>query len=185
MRRPNQLRLAAFLGTWVAIVAGLAAALVVHLLLGQTGRLGFDEVNLYGVLQGAAFVVTYSLTLLYARGALRLPGPALLSFGLLAPPSAARAAEEVPVVEATESLYNLMGNRIVVVEERGVPVGLTGVREGRISSWDDIAKVPGEVAVTELRGLLAREPLVVVLAGREVRGVITQKQYLAGLWGRR
>jgi len=37
--------------------------------------------------------------------------------------------------------------------------------------------------VTELRSLLAHEQLVVVVDGQEVKGVVTQEMYLAGLWG--
>ena len=77
-----------------------------------------------------------------------------------------------------------MENRIVIVEENGVPIGVTGVRRERISSWDELAKVDGGVAVTDLRSLLAREPLVIVMRGGEVQGIITQKMYLSGLWGR-
>jgi hypothetical protein len=65
-----------------------------------------------------------------------------------------------------------------------VPIGMSGVRRERITSWDEIVKVPGEVAVTDLRSLLAHEQLVVVMDGDEVVGVVTQEAYLAGLWGR-
>ena len=73
---------------------------------------------------------------------------------------------------------------MVIVQEDGVPVGVSGVRRERITSWDEIVKVPGDVSVTDLRSLLAHEPLVVVMEGDAVAGVVTQEAYLAGLWGR-
>jgi len=65
-----------------------------------------------------------------------------------------------------------------------VPVGVAGVRRERITSWEDLVKVDDKVAVTDLRSVLAHEPLVVVVEGDDVVGVITQEAYLAGLWGR-
>lgn len=184
MRRPAQLRLAAFLGTGAVLTFSLVVSFVLYLLLGREGRLSFNGVNAAGLLEGAVFIIVYSLGLLYIRNGLRLPSPLLLSFGLIAPPNAERAAAEVPVVDATSGLHTLMENRIVIVEENGVPIGMTGLRRERISSWDEIAKVDGDIAVTDLRSLLAYEPLVVVMKGREVCGIITQEMYLAGLWGR-
>ena len=184
MRRPGQLRLAAFLGALAALGFALLLSFALHLLFRRAGRLDFGEVNMIGLLEGLIFIVTYSFGLLYIRNGLGVPSPLLLSFGFLAPPTAARAAADVPVVEATSTLHTLMENRIVIVEENGVPIGVTGVRRERISSWDELAKVDGGVAVTDLRSLLAREPLVIVMRGGEVQGIITQKMYLSGLWGR-
>ena len=64
-----------------------------------------------------------------------------------------------------------------------IPIGVSGVRRGSITSWEELARVEGDVAVTDLRSLLAHEPLVVVVSGPRVLGVITQEMYLGGLWG--
>lgn len=183
MRRPGQLRLAALLGSLTSLMVALLVAFILNWLLGREGRLGFRSFNSAGLLEGLVFVVSYSFGLLYTRNGLRLPSPSLLSFGLIAPPTAARAAAAVPVVEMSAGPHTLLENRIVIVEENGVPVGVSGVRRERISSWDEMPKVQGSVAVTELRAMLAHEQLVIVMDGSTVRGIITQDMYLLGLWG--
>src|SRR5690606_39592790 len=55
--------------------------------------------------------------------------------------------------------------------------------DARIPSWEELGTAPADVAVTELRSLLAHEQLVVIMDGQEVKGVVTQEMYLAGLWG--
>jgi hypothetical protein len=184
VRRPAHLRLAALLGGAASVAAALLVAWGVYMLLGREGRLGFDAVNLAGLAEGAAFLATFVTGLRYVRSAVRLPSPTLLSFGVVAPPSAASVARAVPQVDAARGLHTLVENRIVIVEEAGVPVGVAGVRRERITSWEDLVKVDGHVAVTDLRSVLAHEPLVVVVEGDDVVGVITQEAYLAGLWGR-
>lgn len=184
MRRTVQLRFAALLGALIALAFALLLAFIVFLLLGRDGKLGFQSFNAKGLLEGVTFIVAYSVGLLYARWALRIPSPTLLSFGLSAPPSAGRVAEKVPVVNAGQDLHTLMENRVVIVEEGGVPVGMTGLRPSRMSSWDELVKVNSHVAVTELRFLLAHEALVVVMEDKKPVGVITQEMYLSGLWGR-
>lgn len=183
MRRPGQLRLAALLGALGAVAFALLAAYLAHLLLGGEGTLGFDEVNAAGLAEGAIFVAAFVSALRYVRSALRLPSPTLLSFGLVAPPPAHRVADEVPVVEAAQGLHTLAENRMVIVREEGVPSGITGVRRERITPWDEVVKVDGRVAVTDLRAVLARDRVVVVTDGERVLGVVTQDMYLAGLWG--
>lgn len=183
MRRPVHLRLAALLGASASIAAALLVAWLVHLLVGAGGRLGFGTFNAAGLLEGLAFVLVYSTSLRYVRSAVRLPSPTLLSFGLVAPPTAAKVAQAVPQVDAARGLHTLVENRIVIVEEEGVPVGVTGVRRERITSWEELVKVDGRVAVTDLRRVLAHEPLVVVMDGDRVVGLVTQEMYLAGLWG--
>lgn len=185
MRRPNQMRLAALLGVLGSLAVGVVVAFIVHVALGWEGRLGFDGVNLAGFFEGVGFVLGFSLGLLYLRQALGLPGPMLLSFGIVAPPSASNAATKVPIVEiSANNLHTLAENRLVIVVEGDVPVGLAGLKRERLSPWEELAKVRGEVAVTELRSILAREPLVVVVQGERVMGIITQRMYLEGLWGR-
>ena len=117
------------------------------------------------------------------RSALRLPSPTLLSFGLVAPPTARRVAERVPLVDSAAVLQTLADHRVVIVMEGGVPIGASGVRRERITSWDELVKVPGDVAVTDLRRPLSHEQLVVVVDGEKVVGVVTQEAFLAGLWG--
>lgn len=183
MRRPSQLRLAALWGALASVAFAVLVAYLAHVALGGEGRLGFDETNAAGLLEGALFVVAFGSGLRYARSALRLPSPTLLSFGLVAPPAARRVVAEVPVVEAAQGLHTLAENRMVIVLEEGVPSGVTGVRRERITPWDEVVKIDGAVAVTDLRKVLARERVVAVLDGERVVGVVTQEMYLAGLWG--
>lgn len=179
-----QLRMAAVLGVAASLGFATLAAYLAHRVSGGTGRLGFEGTNAAGLLEGAVFLGVFTFGLLYARGAMRLPSPTLLSFGLLAPPTAGRVAAAAPVVDAARGLHALGEHRVVIVEEGGVPVGVAGVRRERITSWADVVKVDGRVVVTDLRRVLAHEPLVVVTEGDAVLGVVTQDMYLAGLWGR-
>lgn len=183
MRKPGQLRLQAFLGAMAATAFALLVSFLVSLLLGRTGRLGFVEFNATGLLEGAVFLLVYSLALIYVRSALRLPSPTLLSFGLSTPPTASRAAMKVPVLDASQAVQMLIENRIVIVHQDGVPIGVTGVHHDRITSWEELVKAPADVAVTDLRRVLAHEQLVVVTDGDVVKGIVTQEMYLAGLWG--
>jgi hypothetical protein len=183
MRRPEELRRQAALAASASVATALLIAFAVFLALGRQGRLGFGGINAAGLLEFVAFVVTLMVALAWVRSAMRLPSPMLLSFGLVAPPHARKVAARVPVVEAAGSLHTLADHRVVIVQEEGVPIGMSGVRRERITSWDEIVKVPGEVAVTDLRSVLAHEQLVVVMDGDEVVGVVTQEAYLAGLWG--
>lgn len=183
MRKPSQIRVAALLGALAAVAFALLVSLLFSLLIGSGGRLGFRDFNFVGVLEGVVFIVAYSGALIYVRSALRLPSPTLLSFGLSGPPTAGSAAAEVPLVEAAHVVQTLAENRVVIVTQDGVPVGVTGLNRDRITSWEELVKAPAEVAVTDLRRLLAHEQLVVVVDGDAVKGVVTQEMYLAGLWG--
>lgn len=183
MRRPAQLRAAALLGATSAMIFALLVALLVFWAFGGQGRLGFASFNVPGLLEGVAFVLAYSGALIFVRRSVRLPSPTLLSFGLLAPPTAGHVAAEVPMADAAQVALTLTANRIVIVQDEGVPVGVTGLHHDRITSWDEVVKVDAAVAVTDLRRALAHEQLVVVLDGSEVAGIVTQEMYLAGLWG--
>ncbi len=183
MRRPSELRVAALLGAAAAVAFALLVTLLLYWLLGTGGRLGFGTFNFTGILEGVVFVVTYSFALVYVRSALRLPSPTLLSFGLLLPPTAGRAAARVPVVDSAQVVQTMIENRIVIVEQDGVPVGVTGLNRDRITSWEELVKVDGAMAVTDLRRVLAHEQLVVVTEGDTIKGIVTQEMYLAGLWG--
>ena len=184
MRRPDQLRVAALLGALASLAFALLLALLVYLLLGRVGSLGFGRFNAAGLLEGVVFVLGFVTALRYVRSAMRIPSPTLLSFGLVAPPPARAVAKEVPVVDATQSLHTIAENRIVIVREDGVPIGVTGLRRERITSWEELVKVEGGWAVTDLRRVLAHEPLVVVVDEDRICGVVTQEMYLSGLWGR-
>lgn len=184
MRRPAQLRSAALWGALASVAFALLVAFLVFLLLGRVGRLGFSSFNAAGLVEGVAFVIAYSGAMVYARSAVHLPSPTLLTFGLLVPPSAGSAAGHIPQVDAGSVVHTLAENRVVIVKEAGVPVGVTGLRADTITSWEELVKVPSAVAVTELRAVLAHEQLVVVSDGDAVHGVITRDMYLAGLWGR-
>ena len=183
LRRPAQLRVAALLGATSAMIFALLMALLVFWAFGGRGRLGFASFNLPGLLEGVAFVLAYSGALIYVRRTVRLPSPTLLSFGLLVPPTTGRAAAKVPLVETTQVGLSMTANRFVIVQEEGVPVGITGLHHDRITAWDELVKVEAAVAITDLRRVLAHEQLVVVLDGSEVVGIVTQEMYLAGLWG--
>jgi hypothetical protein len=184
MRRPEELRRHAALAASASVAFALLVSFGVFVLLGREGRLGFSGFNLAGLAEGLAFLVALMAALIWVRASLRLPAPVLLSFGLVAPPTARRVAAKVPVVDVATAQFTLADHRVVIVQEDGVPVGMSGVRRERITSWDEIVKVRGDVSVTDLRALLAHEPLVVVMQGDEVVGVVTQDAYLAGLWGR-
>lgn len=183
MRRPAQLRIAALLGASAAAAFALLVALLLYWALGRIGRLGFGSFNAAGVLEGLCFVLAYSGALIYVRSALRLPSPTLLSFGVLAPPTTGRSAAKVPVVDASQVAQTMLANRIVIVQDAGLPVGVSGLHHDRLTSWEELVKVEADMAVTDLRRLLAHEQLVVVVDGSEVVGVVTQEMYLAGLWG--
>jgi len=156
---------------------------LLSLLIPGDGRLGFGAFNASGLIEGAVFVLVYSLALIWVRSSLRLPSPTLLSFGLSAPPTAGSVAMTVPVLNATQAVQTLIENRMVIVHESRVPIGVTGVHHDRMTSWEELVKVPADVSVTDLRRVLAHEQLVVVMDGQEVKGIVTQEMYLAGLWG--
>lgn len=183
MRRPAQLRVAALLGATSAMIFALLVALLVFWAFGGRGRLGFASFNMPGLVEGVVFVLAYSGALIYVRRSLRLPGPTLLSFGLLVPPTAGRVATKVPMVEAAQVPLSMTANRIVIVRDDGTPIGITGLHHDRVTSWEELAKVEATVAITDLRRVLAHEQLVVVLDGSDVAGIVTQEMYLAGLWG--
>lgn len=183
MRRPDQLRTAALLGALASLAFALLVAFLVYVLFGNRGSLGFDRFNFAGLVEGILFVLAFVTALRYTRSALRIPSPTLLSFGIVAPPPARDVAAAVPVVDAATSHQTIAENRIVIVQDSGVPIGVTGLRREQITSWEELVKVDGGAAVTDLRRVLAHEPLVVVVDGDEIRGVVTQEMYLGGLWG--
>jgi hypothetical protein len=183
MRTPGQLRLQALAGALASVAFALLMSFLVFLALGRQGRLGFVGFNVAGLADGIVFVLAFATGLRFSRSALRLPSPTLLSFGLVAPPRAAKVAAEVPVVDAATMAQTLAQNRMIIVQEEGEPIGISGVRRERLLPWDEVVKVDGSVAVTDLRSVLAHERVVVVTEEGRVLGVVTQDMYLAGLWG--
>ena len=183
MRRPDQLRRQAALAASASVAFALFVAFLAFLGFGREGRLGFGGFNLAGLVEGIVFLAAFVTALGWVRSALRLPSPTLLSFGLVAPPTARRVAERVPLVDAAAALQTLADHRVVIVQEGGVPIGVSGVRRERITSWDELVKVSGGVAVTDLRRPLSHEQLVVVVDDEKIVGVVTQEAFLAGLWG--
>jgi len=184
MRRPDQLRVRGLIGALSAVALGLLAAWLVHGLLGRQGLLGFGVANPAGVLEGALFVIVQLTALRALRALLRLPSSTLLSFGFAAPPSAGASAQPVPSVDAGALVQTMAEHRHVVVHEAGVPIGIAGVHTDRLLAWDEVTKVDAAAALTELRPVLAREPLVVVMDGGNAIGIVTQDGYLAASWGR-
>jgi hypothetical protein len=184
VRRPDQLRSRALLGAIGAIGLALVAAWLTHLGLGRQGVLGFAEANAAGLAEGAVFVVVLMTALRALRALLRLPSSTLLSFGAATPAAAASAARPVPSVDAEALVQTMADHRQVVVIEGGRPVGIAGIHPERLLGWDEVVKVDGRVALSELRPVLAREPLVVVLDGDGVVGIVTQESYLSTSWGR-
>lgn len=183
MRRPEQLRSRGLIGTLTALALALLAAWLLHLALGRQGLLGFRVFNVAGLAEGVAFVIVLLSALRAARALLRLPSSTLLSFGIAVPPAAVAAAHPVPIVDADVLVQTMSEHRQVIVMDAGVPVGISGVHPDRLLGWDEVVKVDGNVALTELRPVLAHEPLVVVLDGEKVAGIVTQDAYLAVSWG--
>lgn len=175
--------MAGLIGAASAVGFALLVSWLFSLLIGSEGRLGFGTFDALGLLEGAVFIIAFSFALIYVRSALRLPSPVLLSFGIIGPPTAGRSAEKVPVVDAARLPQVVMENRIAIVEAEGVPVGVTGLHQDRITPWEELVKVDAGYAVSDLRRLLAHESLVIVMDGGAVAGVVTQEMYLAGLWG--
>jgi len=125
MRRPDQLRRQAALAASASVAFALFVAFLTFLGLGREGRLGFVGFNLAGLVEGVVFLAAFVTALGWVRSALRLPSPTLLSFGLVAPPTARRVAERVPLVDAAGVLQTLADHRVVIVEEGGVPIGVS------------------------------------------------------------
>lgn len=184
MRRPEQLRQRGLLGALLAVALALVAAWLVHMGLGRQGLLGFRVANPAGLLEGMLFVIVLFTALRAIRALLRLPSSTLLSFGFAAPPAAGAVAVPVPSVDGGALVQTMAEHRRVVVEDEGRPVGIAGVVPDRLLAWDEVVKVDATVALTELRPVLAAEPLVVVMDAGKVAGIVTQDSYLSVSWGR-
>ena len=179
MRTPRDLRIASLIGYGIAFAAALAGSFVVHVVFGSEGRGGFRDLNLGGILETLGFVLAFSFAMLLARRVLRVPVASLLSAGLIVPKTAQSVAQPVEDLENPSHLE--LGQGIAVLRQGGRPVGVHDASRDRMTAWEDVLRVPGNAAVTELRDLLARSNFVVVADGETVRGIITREMYLAGL----
>ncbi|WP_457631146.1 hypothetical protein [Oceanithermus sp.] len=172
MRTVRELRWAGAIAYLAALVTGLAAALLVHLLFKGQGRFGWEGFNTVGVIEGLAFVLVFTFSLWAAKRAVRVPCTTLLTAGLVAPPSAGRAAKPLPLIDKVESFEG----RLAVLVEDGTPRGVLGLGD-HIVPWEEAPVVPAETALSELAGLFWKSPVVLVADDDEVRGVITRERF--------
>jgi hypothetical protein len=126
----------------------------------------------------AAIILSFSYSLLAARRILKLPASSLLSAGLIVPKTVATVAVALKTHDNPAGFE--FGGGLSILRDQGRIVGVSDAR-GEITAWDRVPRVDSGVAVTELRGLLSDAPYIVVARGDDVRGVITQEMYLAGL----
>lgn len=179
MRTPKQIRIAGLISFSSSLLIALVVSFIVHLAMGQPeSYFSFTRVSWSGLLEAVVFWVVFIACLLFFRGGLRIPASAILSLGVIVPPRASSVCQEVPRVDDVSLVRELSQYRTVVVMQDGVPVGITGVKPGVIISWDDLVKVPSEVAISELKGALAKDPLVVVADENQVHGIITQSLFI-------
>lgn len=180
MRTPQQVRLNALIAYGLSLVAGVMVAFLVHLVFGSVGNVGFLNLNPGGIFEFLAFSLAFSSSLLGTREIFKLPITTSLTAGLIAPTDASGVAEPLDVLE-NPSTFEL-GSRTFVLRQNGRPVGLHDGDRDRTLPWDEVPRVSGSIAVTELRGALSRAPFVVVVDGDQVHGLITQEMFVAGLW---
>jgi hypothetical protein len=180
VRTPQAVRNSAFLAYGIAFGAGLLVSYVIHLLFGSAGRGGFVDLNVGGILEILGFVLTFSNVLLLTRQNFKLPISTLLSGGIYAPPAARKFAMKLPTLETYASLEFSEG--LAVVSDKGKVVGLFDSTTDKTLEWNAVPKAAGNIAVTELRGLLSKSPFVVIADGDQVHGVITQEMFIGGFW---
>ena len=149
LRTPQTVRLTAIMAFIGSVLAGMLAAYLMHLLFGNAGRAGFEDINLGGLLELLGFVLAFSYALLWTRQLFSLPISTLLSFGLEVPPAAKLFAQKLE--EFSPSNLEL-GQSIAVLRENGVAIGLFDGLRDRSLEWGSVPKASGAVAVTELRG---------------------------------
>jgi hypothetical protein len=179
MRTPQAVRLSAFSAYLIALVSGFVASYSIHLIFGGGGRGGFVDLNVGGIFEILAFVLVFSNVLLWMRQVFKLPISTLLSCGIDTPPPAKQFATKLP--EVSPSTLEL-SQGLAVLRERGRAVGLFDALRDRTLEWQAVPKASGDVAVTELRGLLANSPFVVIADGDVVHGAITQEMFIHGFW---
>jgi hypothetical protein len=178
LRTPTQLRISSLIGYALSLLAAIIAAFVLHLLFASEGRGGFRDLNPGGLLETLLFVLSFSYSLLAARRILKLPASSLLSAGLIVPKTVAAVAVALKTHDNPAGFE--FGGGLSILRDQGRIVGVSDAR-GEITAWDRVLRVDSGVALTELRELLSDAPYIVVARGDDVRGVITQEMYLAGL----
>ncbi|GGN03646.1 hypothetical protein GCM10007092_17660 [Thermus composti] len=177
MRTVKELRLAGLFAYLAALVLGLLFSLLVHVLLGGEGRLGWKGLNLYGLLEGLVFLLVFSFALAVASRAVRVPCLTLLTAGLIAPTPARRLARPLSRVASLEAYE---GRGVVLLEQEGRPVGVLGLAD-HILPLEEVPSVEAEVAASELYPLFLRQPLVLVVRGEEVVGAIPREAFFRHL----
>lgn len=173
MRTARELRLAGLIAYLAALIAGLLASWLAHLGMGSIGQLGWEGFNFFGVLEGAVFVLAFTLSLWVAKRAVRVSSTALLSAGIFAPTSARKLAKPIPTVEMVDSL----GSRVAVLVEAGIPVGVLGLADN-IVPWEEAPVVSGETAAIELSTLFWKYPAVIVADGNHIHGMVRREAFL-------
>jgi len=172
LRKVRELRMAGLIAFVAALAVGLFVGLLVHLLLG--GRIGWEDFNAPGLVEGFLFLVAFTLSLFVAKRAVRVPCSTLLTGGVVAPFPARRVAQPVPLVSSPAEGDS---SRWAVLVEGEKPVGVLGL--GReIVPWEEAPVVEGDVAITELSPLFWQGEAVFVADGDRVYGVITREHYL-------
>jgi len=172
MRTVRELRWAGAIAYLAALVTGLLVALLVHLFFKGQGRFGWEGFNTIGVIEGLAFVVAFTFSLWAAKRAVRVPCTTLLTFGLVAPPSAGKAAKPIPLIDKVESFEG----RLAVLVEDGIPCGVLGLGD-HIVPWEEAPVVAPETALSELAGMFWKNPVVLVAKDDEVLGAITRDRF--------
>jgi hypothetical protein len=178
LRTPAQLRASSMIGYALSMLVAIIVAFTIHLIFASEGRGGFRDLNLGGILETFAFVLTFSYALLGARRILKVPVTSLLSAGLNVPRTTAGVA--LPLKTHDNPAGFEFGGGLCILRDKGRIIGVSDAR-GEITAWESVPRVEANVAVTELRELLSSAQYVVVATNDEVRGVITQEMYLAGL----
>jgi hypothetical protein len=142
MRRPDQLRPKPFSPPAAAVAFALFVVVPRLPRFGREGRLGFVGFNLAGLVEGIVFLAAFVTALGWVRSALRLPARRCSRSGSwprpppAGSPSGCRSSTPAP-------LQTLADHRVVIVQEGGVPIGVSGMRRERITSWDELVKVAG------------------------------------------
>ena len=178
LRTPAQLRASSLIGYALSMLAAILMSYLLHLIFAREGRGGFRDLNLGGILETLAFVLTFSFALLGARRVLKVPVTSLLSAGLIVPKTTSGVA--LPLKTHDNPAGFEFGGGLGILRDRGRIIGVSDDR-GEITAWDRVPRVESNVAVTELRELLSSAQYIVVATGDDVHGVITQEMYLAGL----
>ncbi|MBF6594074.1 MAG: hypothetical protein IVW51_06460 [Thermaceae bacterium] len=172
MRTIRDLRLAGLIAYLAALIAGLLASGLLHLLFGRRGMFGWEGINFFGLLEGLLFLIVFTLSLWIAKRAVKVTTTTLLSAGLFVPTSARKMARAVPVINALQSFE---GN-IAVLLEHNQPVGIIGIADSLVP-WDEAPVVSGQTAASELGSLFRQHQIVFVADGNRVHGMITRERY--------